>query len=230
VKDYTFLNISVMVLEEPEYVEFISLNQREKGLLVGDNMWSIELIFDGDDYNLDSYPITIYAVDKAKNTALVDFVYDRTEDGIQNSEDGTQNAESGSSATSDMTWEEMEAGADLEDTVMSEAISSTEEDINEDVINYEEDNSEILGATNNEDSNNQTPGASYLIDSVSASNDMETIVFWTKIVILSICGFFFLAFLMQGYVIHHRGIHDKKYHPIFHATGLLCIMLVIIIM
>jgi len=62
-------------------------------------------------------------------------------------------------------------------------------------------------------------------DKDKTSNLLEYI----KIGTFLICSIFFLAYLLQAYVVYHKGLQERRAHPIFHAVSILCIMLLVLI-
>jgi len=200
-KDKFIINIKID--NDPSVVELVANSEKYKLISKEKDLYSCEIIFDkveGNKY----YPVTIFATDDAGNSSTVDFTLEPV-------------------MKDDKSDEKLPEvlGESSEDSGETQIIVSDQKDVsldeNKSTENKLFDEKQVM-------KNVMEPKAEKQL-----SGKVTTRIKYIKIVTLIIGSLFVLAFLLQSYIVYHKGIKVERTHPIFHAVSILCIMILIII-
>jgi hypothetical protein len=209
--------VIIEVLDNPTKVEILSENNLYSMVRIEENIWGGILEFDEFTNDKDQYDIMIYAVDDAKNSAVLEYRLEIVEEVdsivLNNSIENTK--------LSELLQQKL---AEVESLENNEDLSAEKIEIIEQIQEREDsrDEDEMILSISDENISGLT------LEKSQATASIDWIHYF-KMISLSLMSLLFFAFVLQAYVIYHRGIHDERYHPIFHAVSVLCIMVVIVI-
>jgi uncharacterized protein YkwD len=214
--------IKLEIEEEPNEVQIIAHDIQKELKNTEKNIWSTDLVLD-QDLNKENYNVSIYAVDKAYNSAVLNFVLKPTHE-TEKMVLGVQTTKTNDVEMAAPFVEDLGTSRDLSQNPNNKIqISNKLEIPNDSKVEGVEELGHDLTVQN----------SSVKEVSNEKSDEYKEVQAWTqyiKIGTLILCSLFFFAYLLQAYVVYVKGVKEENIHPVFHAVSILCIMLLVLIL
>jgi len=212
-------DIRINVMENPSKIEIVYGNKRRIMTKVKNDTYGAQIWFEE---KKDVYEATIYANDEANNSSILDISLRKKKDVVvaSNIEDINK-----------INVNTVET--DIADTITVETSKIGGEYVSEAKLREKEN--DVIEVPTNVQTITEDDEKSAKVEMLEPkvekqlSKDINYWIYISKFVTFFIGFVMFLAYLMQAYVIAHKGLKEGNTHPVFHALSVLCIMIVIII-